>query len=73
LLGTDDLMEVLRHELELFAETAELDPERIRRWVHLNLVQSAFWGRRHGFGRARGGSQLDRFIAFVDELAVRWL
>ncbi|WP_329001516.1 aminoglycoside phosphotransferase family protein [Kribbella sp. NBC_00709] len=71
-LGADDLITVLNHELELFADAAELDPERIRRWSHLNLVQSAFWGRRHGFGRARGGSQLDKFIALVDELAVSW-
>jgi streptomycin 6-kinase len=73
LLGTSDLIKVLQHELELFAAAAELDPERIRRWAQLNMVQSAFWGRRHGFGRARGGSQLDRFIALADELAVRWI
>jgi streptomycin 6-kinase len=72
LFGADDLMKVLQHELELFAETAELDPERIRRWAQLNMVQSAFWGRRHGFGRARSGSQLDHFIALADELAVHW-
>jgi streptomycin 6-kinase len=36
------------------------------------MVQSAFWGRRHGFGRARSGSQLDHFIALADELAVQW-
>ncbi|WP_432878387.1 aminoglycoside phosphotransferase family protein [Kribbella sp. CA-245084] len=71
-LGADDLIKLLNHELELFAEAAELDPERIRRWAHLNMVQSAFWGRRHGFGRARSGSQLDRFIALCDELALSW-
>jgi streptomycin 6-kinase len=71
-LGADDLINVLKRELELFAETAELDPERIRRWAHLNMVQSAFWGRRHGFGRARSGSQLDRFIALADELTLHW-
>jgi streptomycin 6-kinase len=71
-LGADDLINVLNRELELFAETAELDPERIRRWAHLNMVQSAFWGRRHGFGRARSGSQLDRFIALADELTLHW-
>jgi streptomycin 6-kinase len=72
-LGADDLVKVLHHELELFAEAAELDPERIRRWAQLNAVQSAFWGRRYGFGRARGGSELDRFITLVDELAVSWI
>lgn len=73
LLGADDLIGVLRQELELFAAAAELDPERIRQWVLLNLVQSAFWGRRHGFGRARSGEQLDKFVALVDELAVQWM
>ncbi|WUJ71291.1 aminoglycoside phosphotransferase family protein [Kribbella soli] len=72
-LGADDLMSVLNRELELFAESAELEPERIRRWAQLNMVQSAFWGRRHGFGRARGGSELDRFIALADELALSWI
>jgi streptomycin 6-kinase len=72
-LGADDLITVMNHELELFAETAELDPERIRRWAQLNMVQSAFWGRRYGFGRARSGSDLDRFIALADELAVSWI
>lgn len=71
-LGADDLINVLNHELELFAEAAELDPERIRRWAHLTMVRSAFWGRRHGFGRARSGSQLDRFIALADELTLHW-
>lgn len=72
-LGADDLMSVLNRELEEFAESAELEPERIRRWAQLNMVQSAFWGRRHGFGRARGGSELDRFIALADELALSWI
>jgi streptomycin 6-kinase len=72
-LGAADLIGVLNRELELFAETAELDPGRIRRWAHLNMVQSAFWGRRHGFGRARRGSDLDRFLALCDELALSWI
>ncbi|MEU4195876.1 aminoglycoside phosphotransferase family protein [Kribbella sp. NPDC026611] len=72
-LGADDLIGLLNHELDLFAETAEIDPQRIRRWAYLNLVQAAFWGRRHGFGRARGGSELDRFIALCDELALSWI
>jgi streptomycin 6-kinase len=71
-LGADDLINVLNRELELFAEAAELDPERIRRWAYLTMVRSAFWGRRHGFGRARSGSQLDRFIALADELILHW-
>ena len=63
---------MLRHELEEFAEAAELDPERIRRWAQLNVVQAGFWGRRHGFGRARAGGHLDQLVALCDELALRW-
>ncbi|TCC02820.1 aminoglycoside phosphotransferase family protein [Kribbella soli] len=72
LFGADDLIKVLRHELELFAEVAEIDPERIRRWSQFNMVQSAFWGRRHGFGRARGGVELDDLLTLCDQLAVSW-
>jgi streptomycin 6-kinase len=72
LIEAEDLMKALRHELDVFAETAELDRERVRRWAHLRAVQAAFHGRRHGFGRARGGPYLDRLIALVDQLAVSW-
>ncbi len=65
-------MKALRHELDVFAEAAELDRERVRRWAHLHVVQAAFHGRRHGFGRARGGAYLDRILALVDQLAVSW-
>jgi streptomycin 6-kinase len=71
-LGADDLINVLNRELELFAEVAELDPARIRRWAQLNMVQSAFWGRRYGFGRARRGGRRDAMVELVDELAVHW-
>jgi streptomycin 6-kinase len=65
-------MKALRHELDVFAEAAELDRERVRRWAHFHAVQKAFHGRRHGFGRARGGPYLDRIMALVDQLAVSW-
>ncbi|WP_371403715.1 aminoglycoside phosphotransferase family protein [Kribbella sp. NBC_00662] len=71
-LGADDLIRILNHELELFAETAELDPDRIRRWAQLNMVQTAFWGRRYGFGRARSGGRRDAMVELVDDLAVHW-
>ncbi len=63
-------MKALRHELDVFAEAAELDRERVRRWAHFRAVQTAFHGRRFGFGRARTGPYLDRIIALVDQLAV---
>lgn len=72
LIESGDLMKALLHELSVFAEAAELDPERIRQWAHLRAVQDAFHGRRHGFGVARGGPLLDRIIAVVDQLAVSW-
>ena len=37
-------------------------------WSQLGLVQGAFWGRRHGFRRARSGPELDPLIAFADNL-----
>ncbi len=72
LTGSVDLMKALRHELDVFAEAAELDRDRVRRWAHLRAVQAAFHGRRFGFGRARSGPYLDRIIALVDQLAVSW-
>jgi streptomycin 6-kinase len=72
LIEAEDLMKALRHEVAVFAEAAALDPERVRRWAHLQVVQAAFHGRRYGFGRARGGPYLERIVAFVDQLVVSW-
>jgi streptomycin 6-kinase len=72
LLGRDDLVTVIRRELDIFAEAAELDRERVRRWVRLQLAQAAYTGRRRGFAIARGGSQLRRLVAYVDQYAVSW-
>ncbi|MEU0108295.1 aminoglycoside phosphotransferase family protein [Streptomyces sp. NPDC006251] len=59
----------IRRTLDVCTEAAELDRDRARRWAQLNAVQAAFWGRRHGFRRARTGSELERLIALVDDLA----
>ncbi|GAB2668228.1 aminoglycoside phosphotransferase family protein [Kribbella swartbergensis] len=72
LIESDDLMKALQRELDVFAEAAELDRERVRRWAHLQIVQAAFHARRHGFRRARSGPLLDRVIGVVDQLAVSW-
>jgi streptomycin 6-kinase len=72
LIESEDLMKELRHELDVLAEAAELDRERVRLWAHFRAVQAAFHGRRYGFGRARSGPYLDRIIAVVDQLAVSW-
>ncbi|MGW0962023.1 aminoglycoside phosphotransferase family protein [Streptomyces gelaticus] len=69
LIAASDLPKALRRGLQVFADAAEVDRERARRWAQFHAVQAAFWGRRHGFRRARGGPQLDRLTQFVDSLA----
>ena len=69
LLEADDPPTALRRALDVFAEAAQLDPERIRRWAQLRVVQAAFWGRRHGFQPARSGSRPDSLTELVDHAA----
>ncbi len=69
LLGADDLGKAVHRILDVYAEAAELDRERVRRWAQLHAVQAAFWGRRHGFRRARGGPLRDAFTTFADHVA----
>lgn len=71
-LAVDDLLRYLQTELEQFAEASGVDADRIRRWTQLIAVQASFWGRRNGFGRARGGSELDRVITLIDQVAIAW-
>lgn len=72
-LPLDELMPYLDQELERFAEASGIDAEHIRRWTHLVIVQSAFWTRRHGFGRARSGDHLDEVITLIDKIATTWV
>lgn len=69
LIEADDPRRAVHRVLDVFAETAELDRERVQRWAQFHAVQSALWGRRHGFRTARGGPRLDRLTAFLDRLA----
>ncbi|ANP49893.1 aminoglycoside phosphotransferase family protein [Streptomyces griseochromogenes] len=69
LVEADDLPKAVQRALDVFAESAELDRERVRRWAQLHVVRAAFRGRRHGFRRARRGPQLDRILEFADFLA----
>jgi streptomycin 6-kinase len=69
LLEAGDLRKAVHRTVDVFAEAAELDRERTQRWAQLLAVQAAFWGRRHGFRRARGGSRLDWLTEFADCLA----
>ncbi|MET9338388.1 aminoglycoside phosphotransferase family protein [Nonomuraea sp. NPDC003804] len=68
-LDADDVRKAVVRTLDVFAEAAELDRERVRRWAQFHAVQAAFWGRRHGFRIARGGSWLDRLTEFADRMA----
>jgi streptomycin 6-kinase len=46
--------------LEVFADAAELDDERVRRWANFQVVSSLFWGCRHGLRIARSAGESDR-------------
>ncbi|POX45127.1 aminoglycoside phosphotransferase family protein [Streptomyces sp. Ru72] len=70
LLEADDLRRAVHRVLDVFAEAAEVERARVRRWAQFHAVQAAFWGRRHGFRRARRGPRRDWLTAFVDHLAV---
>lgn len=69
LVEASDLRKALFRTLHVFAEAAEVDCERARRWAQFHAVQASFWGRRHGFRRARKGAGLDWLTQFVDSLA----
>ncbi|WP_333734578.1 aminoglycoside phosphotransferase family protein [Streptomyces sp. IBSBF 3010] len=69
LAGTHDLRSTAHRIVDVFADAAELDRERVRRWAQLHAVQAAFWARRHGFRVARGGPELEWVTAFADRLA----
>ncbi|PWK71178.1 streptomycin 6-kinase [Streptomyces sp. CG 926] len=69
LLGAEDLGKAVHRTLDVFVEAAELDRERVRRWAQLHAVQTAFWGRRHGFRVARSGPALAWITEFADDLA----
>ncbi|MEW2045638.1 aminoglycoside phosphotransferase family protein [Streptomyces sp. NPDC005476] len=69
LLEADDLRKAVHRTLDVFAEAAELDRERVQRWAQFHAVQAAFWGRHHGFRIARSGPRLDWLTAFADRLA----
>ncbi|WP_285564459.1 aminoglycoside phosphotransferase family protein [Streptomyces sp. RTGN2] len=69
LRGAGDLRTAVGRTLDIFAEAAELDRERTRRWAQLHAVQGAFWGRRHGYRRARSGPGRDGLTVLIESLA----
>jgi len=69
LLDADDLGRAVHRVLDVFAEAAALDRERVQRWAQYHAVDAAFWGRRHGYRVARGGRLLDSLTAFAAHLS----
>ncbi|MFJ3795377.1 aminoglycoside phosphotransferase family protein [Streptomyces sp. NPDC090088] len=69
LMRADHLAKAVHRLLDVFADAAELDRERVGRWAQFHAVQAAFWGRRHGFRIARSGPGRDRVTEFADTLA----
>ncbi|NUP03960.1 MAG: hypothetical protein HOW59_39155 [Nonomuraea sp.] len=65
----DDLRRAVHRTLDVFAEAAEVDRERARRWAQLHAVQAAFWGRRHGSRVVGGAARSDWLTEFADRLA----
>ncbi|MBO1335285.1 aminoglycoside phosphotransferase family protein [Streptomyces sp. VRA16 Mangrove soil] len=68
LLAEDDLAGAVLRSMDLFAEAAELDRERVRRWCQLAAVQGAFWARRNGFAAVRAGVGRDGIVVIADRL-----
>lgn len=68
LLATGEVPEAaLRRALDIFAEAAEVDRDRARRWAQLLAVQDSFWGRRVAERTADGG--LDWLTQLGDHMA----
>lgn len=68
-LEEDEPDKAMVRGLDIFADAAEVDPERVRRWAQYHAVAAAFWARRHGFHGVRGGAELDRFTQLADHAA----
>lgn len=69
ILEADDFDKAVRRVVDVFAEAAEVDRERVRRWAQFHAVLDAFWGRRHGVPPVGGASRLDRRTELLDRLA----
>ncbi|GAA3543475.1 aminoglycoside phosphotransferase family protein [Kribbella ginsengisoli] len=68
ILTTPDPAKGLHRSLDIFAEAAHLDRERVGRWAHLHAVQTTFWGHHHGYRRGRTGTALTNLLALVTTL-----
>jgi streptomycin 6-kinase len=69
LLAAGEVTEAALHRaVDIFAEAAEVDRERARRWAQLHAVQDGFHGRRHGPPMGPG-APLDWLTQLGDHLA----
>ncbi|MFD8479416.1 aminoglycoside phosphotransferase family protein [Kitasatospora sp. NPDC059673] len=48
LLAAGDLRRAVLRRLAIYADAAELDHDRVRRWDEARAVSAAHWGREHG-------------------------
>ncbi len=69
LMEADDIARAARRVVDVFADAAELDRVRVRRWAQFHAVQTALKSRLGGFRIARDGPLLGRITAFADRLA----
>ncbi|MGW2842444.1 aminoglycoside phosphotransferase family protein [Streptomyces sp. NPDC001493] len=69
LIGSDNLRRAVDRTLDIYAEAAEIDRERVRRWAQWHAVTATYWGIHHGFRVARSGPDLDRLTAFTAHLS----
>ena len=68
LMREDDAGKAVLRMLEVFAESAELDYERVRRWANFHAVSSAFWWHRHGSRAARSSTEFDQVVLMAGRL-----
>jgi streptomycin 6-kinase len=65
-VGADDPYKAVLRLFDVFAEAAEVDVERVRRWTQFYAVDAAFWARRQGFSGVRGGEELEHMVSLCE-------
>jgi streptomycin 6-kinase len=68
-LRSADLRAALRRGLDIFAEAAELDRPRVRRWAQFQVVKAALDGGRSGFRTPGRKSRSDYITEFAERAA----
>lgn len=67
-LGPSVLPTALSRGLDIYADSAELEPARVRRWAQFHAVRAALWGRRHGFRTPGRKSRSDLITEFAERV-----